>query len=272
MFTPIQLPKRNQHRRAAVENRVIIITGATAGIGKATALLCAQLGARVVAAARNEARGAELIEEIRDSGGEATFVRADMSSDADVKNMVTSATTTYGGLDYAFNNAGWFGPEAPLHEYDDKHWASVIDVNLTGVFRCMKHEIAAILATRRDAGGAIVNNASTVGHRGSDRSGPAYTAAKHAVIGLTRQAALSYIKQNIRVNAVSPGPTLTEATAPALQQPPEVVAAMLAALNPTGRLVPAEEIARTVVFLCSDAARMINGHDIPLDGGQLAKL
>ncbi len=255
-----------------MENRVIVITGATAGIGKATALLCAHLGARVVAAARDEARGATLIEEIRDRGGEATFVRADMASDADIKNMVHAAVATYGGLDFAFNNAGTFGAEPALHEYDDDHWTDVISVNLTGVFRCMKHEIAAILATRPEAGGAIVNNASTVGHRGSDRSGPAYTAAKHGVIGLTRQAALSYVGNNIRVNAVSPGPTLTEVTTPLLEQPADVIEATLAALNPTGELVAAEEVARTVVFLCSDGARMINGHAIPLDGGQLAKL
>jgi NAD(P)-dependent dehydrogenase (short-subunit alcohol dehydrogenase family) len=255
-----------------MENRVIVITGATAGIGKATAVLCAELGARVVAAARDEDRGAKLIEEIRDGGGEATFVRADMSCDADIEGMIASAVATYGGLDFAFNNAGTFGPEPDLHEYDDDHWADVIAVNLTGVFRCMKHEIAAMLRTRPEIGGAIVNNASTVGHRGSERSGPAYTATKHGVIGLTKQAALSYVGNNIRVNAVSPGPTLTNVTSPLLEQPQEVIDAMLATLNPTGQLVAAEEVARTVVFLCSDAARMINGHAIPLDGGQLARL
>jgi len=226
----------------------------------------------VVASARNESRGAALVEQIRDTGGKAIFVRADMSSAADIENMVRVAVSTYGGLDYAFNNAGTFGAEPPLHEYDDERWADMVAVNLTGVYRCMKHEIAAILATRPAAGGAIVNNASTVGHRGSDRSGPAYTATKHGVIGLTRQAALSYVRHNIRVNAVSPGPTLTDVTAPLLEQPREVVDATLAALNPTGRLVAAEQVARTVVFLCSDAAQMINGHAVPLDGGQLAKL
>ena len=118
----------------------------------------------------------------------------------------------------------------------------------------------------------IINNASIVGHRGSAASGLAYTAAKHGVIGLTRQAALSYVDQNIRINAVSPGPTLTAATSAGLSGSEEEVTARLTSLNPTGRTVPAEQIAKTVAFLCSSAASMINGHDIPLDGGQLAKL
>ncbi len=257
-----------------MDGKVIIVTGATSGIGRATAKLCAQMGARVVGAARDAARGADWEDEVRDSGGEATFVAADMAKDADIQRMVNTAVEEFGGLDYAFNNAGWFGGEPALHEYDDDQWAEVIGVNLTGVYRCMKHEIAAMLACNEKQPGhrAIVNNASTVGHRGSDRSGPAYTTAKHGVIGLTRQAALTYVNQGIRVNAVSPGPSVSAVSEHLQQQPAEVVQAMLASLNPTGQLVPAEEIARTVAFLCSDQALMINGHAIPLDGGQLARL
>jgi NAD(P)-dependent dehydrogenase (short-subunit alcohol dehydrogenase family) len=133
----------------------------------------------------------------------------------------------------------------------------------------MRAELAAMLA---GGGGVIVNNASTVGHRGSERAGPAYVAAKHAVIGLTRQAALAYVDRGIRVNAVSPGPTSTPVSAPLEAEGPEAVRRTLSTLNPTGRFVPADEVARTVVFLASDAATMINGHDIPLDGGQLARL
>lgn len=257
-----------------MQDRVILITGATSGIGRATALHCAGLGARVVATARSEERGQVLIEAIEAAGGEAIFVAADVRSDADVKAMVDAALSTYDRLDYAFNNAGTFGPEPAWHEYDDAHWDEVISINLTGVYRCMKYELDAMrtgsAADSRPR--AIVNNASTVGHRGSGQSGPAYTAAKHGVIGLTRQAAIAYVKDNIRVNAVSPGPTLTEATAPLLERPADEVAALLAALNPTGQLVPVEEVARTVAFLCSDAASMINGHSIPIDGGQLALL
>ena len=257
-----------------MQGRVMLITGATSGIGRATALHCAGLGARVVAAGRSEKRGQALIDEIESAGGEATFVAADVRSDADVKALVDAALATYDGLDYAFNNAGTFGPEPLWHEYDDAHWEEVIGINLTGVYRCMKYELAAMRAGALADGRtrSIVNNASTVGHRGSGQSGPAYTAAKHGVIGLTRQAAIAYVSDNIRINAVSPGPTLTEATASLLERPAEEVATLLAGLNPTGQLVPIEEIARTVAFLCSDAAAMINGHSLPIDGGQLALL
>lgn len=255
-----------------LQDRVVLVTGATSGIGRATALACAAQGAKVVATGRHVGRGAELIDEIRASGGEATFTAGDMGSEADIARIVATATRVYDGLDYAFNNAGTFASEDLLHQHDDAVWQNMIGVCLTGVYRCMKHEIRAMLETRPDRYRGIVNNASPVGFRGSDRSGPAYTAAKHGVMGLTRQTALAYTREKIRVNAVCPGPTLTAATAPALNQPPEVVNPMLAALNPTGALVSVEEIANTVVFLFSDAAPMINGHGIPLDGGQLAKL
>ncbi len=257
-----------------LHNKVILITGATAGIGKATALHFAQLGARVVAVARTEERGAVLLEELRDNGGEAVFFAADMKSESDIQAMVAFALETYGGLDFAFNNAGIFGHEAELHDQADDDWADVIAVNLTGVYRCMKYEIAAMLRGQLEdrVTFSIVNNASTVGHRGSISSGPAYTAAKHGVIGLTRQAAVTYINNGIRINAVSPGPTYTDVTSGVRNLSSEAMAQVLALLNPTAQLVEAEAVAETVAFLCSDAASMINGHAIPIDGGQLAKL
>lgn len=258
-----------------MEGRVAIVTGATAGIGAAAALLFAEKGARVILAGRRDERGAEMVAKIKEKGGEALFVRADMASDSDIKAMVGAAVSAYGRVDFAFNNAGMFlGGEAPLHDYSDEMWHAAMAVNLTGVYRCMKHEIAAMLETgaKHHNGAAIVNNASTVGHRGSDRSGPAYTATKHAVIGLTRQAAISYVRENIRVNAVSPGPTLTEVTGPLLEQAPDVMQGVIDALCPRGHLSSAEEVAEAAVFLCSTAAGGITGHSLPIDGGQLAKL
>jgi len=252
----------------------MLITGATAGIGKATALHFARAGIHIVAAARGTEAGRALVEEINGSGGEATFVRADMNSERDIQEMVQVATDVYGGLDFAFNNAGIFGVEADLHEQDDDYWEQVLAVNLSGVYRCMKYEIAAMLDRQVEADQicAVVNNASTVGHRGSASSGAAYTASKHGVVGLTRQAAIDYAGTHIRINAVAPGPTLTEITAPILDLPEENRTSHLAALNPFAELVSADEVAATVAFLCSGAAKMINGQSIPIDGGQLARL
>ncbi|MBI1180878.1 MAG: glucose 1-dehydrogenase [Alphaproteobacteria bacterium] len=256
-----------------MDGRVVIVTGATSGIGAAAARLLAARGARVVAAGRRQDRGDAVVEEIRAAGGEAVFVRADMASDADIRRMVDTAVSTYGGLDGAFNNAGMGGQHQQLHEYTDENWDAQIAVNLTGVYRCMKYEIAAMLESgaKRPGGAAIVNTASTLGHRASHLSGPAYTASKHAVIGLSRQAAISYIHQNIRVNVVSPGATRTELLEPLMAMGPEVVK-QVNEINPIGRMATAEEVAEAALFLLSDAAGMITGHALPVDGGQLAKL
>ncbi|MDA0339237.1 MAG: SDR family oxidoreductase [Proteobacteria bacterium] len=257
-----------------MNGKVIIITGATSGIGEATAHLFARQGARIVVAGRREEKGRAVVEKIKQSGGAAIYVRADMASDSDIKTMVETTLSTYGSLDLAFNNAGLFAAEPIFHEYKDEDWDAMIAVNLTGVYRCMKHEIKAMLETgaKSKSGAVIINNASTVGHRGSDRSGPGYTAAKHGVIGLTKQAAIAYVNQNIRVNAVSPGPTLTEVSEPLVTRGPEAVQALVGPLNPMARLIEADEVAQTVAFLCSDAASMITGHALPVDGGQLARL
>jgi NAD(P)-dependent dehydrogenase (short-subunit alcohol dehydrogenase family) len=249
--------------------RVAIVTGATSGIGEAAAYALASAGARVLATGRRTDRGAAVVEKICTLGGEAKFFQADMRSSADIICMVEAAEAAWDKVDFAFNNAGIFDHAEEFHTYDDAAWDDMMNLNLSAVFRCMRAEIAAML---RNGAGVIVNNASTVGHRGSDRASPAYVAAKHGVIGLTRAAAIQYVNRNIRVNAVSPGPTLTEVSLPLVEQGPEAVSAALAPLNPTGKFVSAEQVAQAVVYLCSDAAAMINGHDIPLDGGQLAKL
>lgn len=255
-------------------NKVILITGATSGIGRATALHFSALGAKVVAASRTPSAGVKLVAELTSKGAQARFIATDVTNKEQVRNMVNYAVSEFGRLDFAFNNAGIFAPEPRLHEHEDETWERVVSSNLKSIYTCMKYEIDAMISLSNDdtQSRVIVNNASIVGHRGSSASGVAYTAAKHGVIGLTRQVAVDYANDNIRVNAVSPGPTLTAATKSRLDAPQEEVNARLAALNPTGKLVDVEHIAKTVAFLCSPAAQMINGHDIPLDGGQLAKL
>ena len=252
-----------------LEGRVALVTGGTSGIGEAAALALAAAGATVAVAGRDGTRGEALVARIRADGGHARFCAADLRVAGSADSLVAAVVDSFGRLDIAFNSAGIFDRMRSFHAYGDEEWDEMIAVNLSGVFRCMRAEIAAMLV---GGGGVVVNNASTVGHRGSDRASPAYVAAKHGVIGLTRQAALEYVNQGIRVNAVSPGPTRTPVSAPLEAEGDEAVRRALAGLNPTARFVAAEDVAATVVFLCSDAAAMINGHDIPLDGGQLAKL
>ncbi|MDA9292887.1 SDR family oxidoreductase [bacterium] len=252
-----------------LSGRIAVVTGATSGIGEATAVALAGAGAMVIASGRDSDRGLAVVDRIRHAGGEGHFHPADLRSTAEIDELVASTVRRFGRLDIAFNNAGIFDRSQPFSTYSDDEWDDMIAVNLTAVFRCMRAEVASMVTT---GGGVIINNASTVAHRGSERASAGYVAAKHGVIGLTRQAALEHVDRGIRVNAVSPGPTQTPVTAALETEGPDAVSAALASLNPTGKFISAHDVAATVVFLCSDAAAMINGHDIALDGGQLAKL
>ena len=251
----------------SLDARVALVTGGTSGIGEATAHALARSGARVVLTGRRVERGEAVASAICQAGGEAAFHAADVRAPADCDGMVEAALQRWGRLDIAFNNAGIFDPPAPIDEYDDEAWQEMLDANLSSVFRCMRAEVRAMKSA---GGGSIVNNASTVAHRGSGFASP--VVAKHGVLGLTRHAAVNFIGDRIRVNAVSPGPTRTEISDPLVAQGPEAVRAVLAPLNPTGEYVTVEQVAEAVVYLCSDAASMINGQDIVLDGGQLASL
>ena len=244
--------------------KVAFVTGAASGIGRAAALALAREGASVVAADVSEQGNQETTRLIEDQGGRALAVQCDMTRDEDVKVALAKTVEAFGRLDFAFNNAG-IEPRkpAPSAEYEEEEWNRIIDTNLRSVFLCMKHEIPLIL---KQGGGAIVNTSSGAGIIGVKGS-PAYTAAKHGVIGLTRSAALDYAAQNIRINAVCPGfidtPMMSRFTGGTAEGRAKMIAE-----EPIGRMGKPEEIAATVVWLCSDAAAFVVGHAMVIDGGQ----
>ena len=256
-----------------MRGKVALVTGAASGIGRATALAFANAGARVLIAdvqpKQGEAAAREIADAARAAGGDALFVRADVSKADEVQAMVARAVEAFGGLDYAFNNAGIEGALAATGDYPVDAWNHVIAVNLTGVFLCMKHEIAAM---RSRGGGAIVNNASILGLVGFAKA-PAYTAAKHGVLGLTKVTALELATEKIRVNAVCPGFIETPMVMQRGVHAGSDAAAyeQIAALHPMHRLGKSEEIASAVLFLCSDGASFITGEHLLIDGGYVAR-
>ena len=249
------------------DGKVAIVTGGSSGIGCATALAFAREGASVVVADRYEAGGQETVVMIRDQGGTAIHVTGDVSRDAEVAQLTDATIRTYGRLDYACNNAGVEGTQAPTADYPADQWDRVLAVNLTGVWLCMKHEIPAMLA---NGGGAIVNMASILGVVGFANAA-AYTAAKHGVIGLTKVAAIEYATQGIRVNAVCPAFIATPMLERAGITEGTERYAMLAGLHPIKRLGTPEEIAEAVLWLCSDKASFVTGHAMLVDGGYVAQ-
>lgn len=249
-----------------VDGKVAIVTGGGSGIGRATALAFAREGAKVVVADVVVAGGEQTVRLIKAAGGEAIFVKTDVAKGAEVEALVTKTIATYGRLDCAFNNAGIEGQLTSTVEASEANWDRVIDINLKGVWLCMKHEIAQMLT---QGGGAIVNTASAAGLIGI-AGGSAYVASKHGVNGLTKTAALEYAKQGIRVNAVCPGVIRTPMVERGMVSNPQMMEAMVA-VEPIGRLGKPEEIAEAVVWLCSDAASFVTGLPMAVDGGWTAQ-
>ena len=243
-----------------MSNRVVLITGALTGIGRAAAVAFAKKGAKVVVAGRRDEAGKALVKELRDLGSEAGFINADVLKEEDVRALVDKTVARFGRLDVAVNNAGTEGQVGPIQTAES--YAATFDTNVLGVILSMKHEVRVMKAQGR---GNIINISSTYGHEGA-AGASVYVGSKHAVEGLTKSVALEVAKSGIRVNAVAPGPMdagmLTRFTGT-----PENKAALVTTV-PMGRLGLTEELANAIVFMASDEASFINGHILNVDGGK----
>lgn len=245
------------------QNKVVLVTGGTSGIGQATAVAFAKEGAKVVISGRREKEGNETVRQIGNAGGEALFVKGDVSKAADVDAMVRKAVEAYGRIDYAFANAGILGNPKPFLEETDEEIDRVTNINIKGVILTIKYVAQQML---KQGGGVIINNASVLGFTGLPTLNP-YVASKHAVIGLTKSAALEFAKSRIRVNAVAPGPIDTDMP----KQATGGDTSQFDALVPMGRMGRPDEIAEAVLWLCSDRASYVTGHTLTVDGGYTAQ-
>jgi NAD(P)-dependent dehydrogenase (short-subunit alcohol dehydrogenase family) len=256
--------ERGGDAMTSLEGQVALVTGAGQGLGRACARLFAREGAKLVIADINDDKGEETAAMICKGGGEAIFIHADVARSQDVQAMVQAAIDRFGGLDCAVNNAMLSVGYGPLHEIDKAAWDRGVAVNLSGVFRCMKYEIKAMLAR---GGGAIVNIGS--GRENTGKGGLSwYLAAKQGVYGITKCAALDYGAQNIRINAVAPGPMWTPAMRKTMAENPGHMERRAAEV-PLGRIGEAEDVAEAVVWLCSPRAGYVHGATLSADGGYI---
>lgn len=246
------------------ENKTAIVTGSTFGIGRATAIQFARHGANVVCA--DWEQDEETVHLIEKEGGNSIFVKCDVSKEEDIKNLIEKTIDRFGRLDFAFNNAGIEGLSAKTHECSVENWDKVIGINLKGLWLCMKHQIPHMLHQGK---GAIVNNASIAGLVGFQNV-PAYVASKHGAIGLTKNAALEYAREGIRVNVVCPGVIRTPMIDRFTGKQKEVEQ-QFESMEPIGRMGEPDEVASAVIYLCSDEASFITGHSMVVDGGWVAQ-
>jgi NAD(P)-dependent dehydrogenase (short-subunit alcohol dehydrogenase family) len=245
--------------------KTALVTGGSSGIGLATAQAFATAGASVVIASRTAETGQQALDTLTAAGGSAQYIQTDVSDPAQVERLIQQTVETYGRLDFAFNNASSGGKDGWLVEIGPEDWAATMNGVLSSVFYCMKHQVTAML---NNGGGVIVNNSSVDGLH-SFPFGPAYSAAKHGVIGLTKSAAVQYARQGVRINAICPGWVKTPPVERWIEHQPEMEATILAQ-EPIGRMGTPEEIASAVLWLCSPGAAFMIGTAIPVDGGYLA--
>ena len=254
----------------SLENKIALVTGATSGLGEATALLYAQNGAKVVVSGRREERGQSVVDKITNAGGAAIFVKTDVKRREDIEGLVKACVDHFGGLDCAVNNAGITGPTlTALADIEEDDWDELIDVNLKAVWMCMKYQIPAMLES---GGGSIVNVSSIYGYKPGDLGNAPYVTSKHGVIALSKTAAIDYGQQGIRVNAISPGFTHSEMVDPYLDAEPELMKTVISNHSAQNRVGESEEVAEAIVWLTSGAASFVNGAVLTTDGGPTAKL
>lgn len=249
------------------EGKVVMISGGSSGIGAETAIAFAEEGAKVVITDVDEEKGRKLAKEINESGGTAVFMKHNVADAKQTKEIINKIVEKFGKLDVAFNNAGIAGPSLPISEYPEEDWERVISINLLGVYYGMKYQIQQML---KQGGGAIVNNSSILGKVGFNNAS-AYVAAKHAVVGLTKAAALEYASKNIRINAVNPAFIKTPLIENAGMKEGTEMYDMLVGLHPIGRLGNPREVANAVLFLSGEDASFVHGESLMVDGGYTAK-
>jgi NAD(P)-dependent dehydrogenase (short-subunit alcohol dehydrogenase family) len=246
--------------------KVAIITGSSSGIGRATAVALAKEGVKVTVAARRAKEGEETVRLVKEAGSDGFFVKTDVANEDDVRSLVEKTIKTYGKLDYAFNNAGIAEPLTPLVDQTSDIFDQIMNVNVKGVWLCMKYEIPEMIRT---GGGAMVNMSSVAGVIGYPQM-PIYIASKHAVLGLTKSAALEYAKSGIRINAVAPGGVETDIVKQVDEDNKQFVET-LKSMHPIGRIGDPEEIANAVVWLLYDKASFVLGHTLLVDGGMVSR-